>query len=618
MKGAIPEALYENTELEELHCDATGLAAVDVSNNPRLKLFSCSGNSLTALDLSANTELAELYCYGNGMTVLDLSANGQLVSIDCSKNNLVWLNIDNCGELIGLNCTNNNIARLNTGGCPKLVNFMHDDATEIVSYHVDNPLESGATLPSILTRKLNAVRAGVQYRVQLIASGTSPITWSVSKGKLPAGFSLSASGLLTGTAEKKLTGKFTVKAENSAGSDTADLTLSSFVAPEISTASLKDATTGKAYSFTIRTRTGTKPFRWSAEGLPNGLTINAKTGRISGKPSVSGTFSVTVTAENDAGTSAKTLKLNVKGVAPTLSGSFAKADLNQPYSSGLKVKGTEPIAWSIEGDLPEGLTFDIGTGIISGIPNSYGKKGVFKFTVTAENSAGRKSKKITFTVKGKQPTVTTTVLDDATQGASYSFTLQATGSTPITWTATGLPSGLDIDGTTGTISGTTNAAAKIYSVRVTAENIVGKKPKTLKLKVKAASDTRLPVFSAPDDSKEASSSPETGQETRRVPPENEALTEAGGYIIVGELGVISADEAGMYEFGIALNDDAPEGWKLIYMAGSDNPSDDDEIAEFYDETGEEIFTVPESRLITISIWLNPGTVYKPQILATRN
>ena len=69
----------------------------------------------------------------------------------------------------------------------------------------------------------------------------------------------------------------------------------------------------------------------------------------------------------------------------------------------------------------------------------------------------------------------------------------------------------------------------------------------------------------------------------------------------------------MYEFDVALSDDVPEGAELVYLANSDSPSDDDEIAEFYDAEGEPITAVPESRLITISVWLNPHTVYKPII-----
>ena len=86
-----------------------------------------------------------------------------------------------------------------------------------------------------------------------------------------------------------------------------------------------------------------------------------------------------------------------------------------------------------------------------------------------------------------------------------------------------------------------------------------------------------------------------------------------GYIIVAELGTISTDKSGMYEFDVVLSDEAPEGAELLYLANADEPSDDDEIAEFYDDTGTETSVIPESRNITVSIWLNKGTIYSPVI-----
>ncbi|MBQ6002727.1 MAG: hypothetical protein IJL18_07750, partial [Synergistaceae bacterium] len=86
-----------------------------------------------------------------------------------------------------------------------------------------------------------------------------------------------------------------------------------------------------------------------------------------------------------------------------------------------------------------------------------------------------------------------------------------------------------------------------------------------------------------------------------------------GYVIVAELGTVSRDEAGMYDFDVTLSDDVPAGAELMYIANSDLPSDDDEIAEFFDSTGNEITAVPKDRKISISIWLNPNTIYHPAI-----
>ncbi|MBQ3396591.1 MAG: hypothetical protein IJG55_09780, partial [Synergistaceae bacterium] len=86
-----------------------------------------------------------------------------------------------------------------------------------------------------------------------------------------------------------------------------------------------------------------------------------------------------------------------------------------------------------------------------------------------------------------------------------------------------------------------------------------------------------------------------------------------GYVTAVELGEVSCDLPGMYDFNVELPDHIAEGSELVYTANSDSPSEDDDIAEFYDDAGNEISVVPENRRITISIWLNPETIYNPVI-----
>src|SRR5438045_2944416 len=55
--------------------------------------------------------------------------------------------------------------------------------------------------------------------------------------------------------------------------------------------------------------TGDRPMNFSADALPPGLKIDAKTGRISGVVAKAGEFKVTVHAKNDKGDDAKPLKI---------------------------------------------------------------------------------------------------------------------------------------------------------------------------------------------------------------------------------------------------------------------------------------------------------------------
>src|SRR3954464_7802223 len=57
-------------------------------------------------------------------------------------------------------------------------------------------------------------------------------------------------------------------------------------------------------------------------------------------------------------------------------------------------------------------------------------------------------------------------------GTPFLYTVPATGQAPLTFAATGLPAGLALGASTGTISGTTPAAGT-YAVTLTASNAVG-------------------------------------------------------------------------------------------------------------------------------------------------
>ena len=88
-------------------------------------------------------------------------------------------------------------------------------------------------------------------------------------------------------------------------------------APSITTSSLPDGKVGEAYSQTL-TATGTTPIKWSISGgaLPDGLSLNKDTGKISGTPTADGTAKFTVKAENSVGSDTKELSITITKDAP--------------------------------------------------------------------------------------------------------------------------------------------------------------------------------------------------------------------------------------------------------------------------------------------------------------
>src|SRR5262249_94028 len=76
-------------------------------------------------------------------------------------------------------------------------------------------------------------------------------------------------------------------------------------------------------SFHEQIVTGTMADGYGASGLPPGLTVDPRTGLITGIPSTAGIFLVTLYATNVTGVAQRTLAFHVNLPVPTLSGDFA-------------------------------------------------------------------------------------------------------------------------------------------------------------------------------------------------------------------------------------------------------------------------------------------------------
>jgi PKD repeat protein len=95
------------------------------------------------------------------------------------------------------------------------------------------------TPPGITTTSpLPGALTGSVYTQTLAATGTAPITWSVTSGALPAGLSLASStGIISGTPTAAGIFTFTVSATNAGGSNSKSLSLTVNTPPGITTTS---------------------------------------------------------------------------------------------------------------------------------------------------------------------------------------------------------------------------------------------------------------------------------------------------------------------------------------------------------------------------------------------
>jgi type II secretory pathway component PulJ len=337
-----------------------------------------------------------------------------------------------------------------------------------------NPTPS-ITGPACCTLPASTVNRSYPGQAVTATGGTNPYAWSAAG--LQAGLTINAStGVISGTPTATGTSSVTVTMTDAAGATaTSTYSLTIHAAPSITTASLPNGEQGVAYSATVSAANGTTPYNWAASGLPAGLTINANSGLISGTPTASGTFSITVTVTDTAGATATRVYSVTIGAGPAISGPATlpawTANRAYPSTTVNATGGTTPYAWSATG-LPTGLSINAGSGVISGIPTA---TGTFSVTVKVTDTGGAVATQPYSLTINSGPVITTASLPAWTVNQPYPpTTMNSTGGTaPIAWSATGLPTGLSIEPATGVISGTPSVPATFPSVVVTLTDAVG-------------------------------------------------------------------------------------------------------------------------------------------------
>ena len=236
--------------------------------------------------------------------------------------------------------------------------------------------------------------------------------------------------------------------------------------------------------------------------------------------------------------------------------------------------------------------------------------------------AGSVSKNFTLTMNGVAPKIKGSLKTGKTF-QTYTAKFTASGTNPITWTLSGnLPAGLEFDSDSATISGTPQEPCKKLELILTASNKVKSVSKTLRLTI-SETKKRYANSSQPADNKDAETLTPFMQNDSKITSDYgydysrggiNALKISDGWKIIARLPEISVDFPGMYDFEIELSDDVQTDGEMIYIANSSEPSDDDEIAEFYDDTGMEVTKVPQSKKIILSVWLREGIIYAPVVV----
>ncbi|MGD0568938.1 MAG: putative Ig domain-containing protein [Candidatus Sulfotelmatobacter sp.] len=242
-------------------------------------------------------------------------------------------------------------------------------------------------------------------------------------------------------------------------------------------------TVGMAYNAVSAVSGGTPPyfFAVSSGSLPPGLVLNSTTGSVTGTPSVAGTYKFTLNVSsavrghdpitpdgistfpvNTYASSAASIVVSGKGVTLTIS----------PSSATLASQAYQQFSAKISGSADTAVTWSASAGTISstGVFTAPKVSAGTTVIITAKSTTSQAA--ATVTVNPLTPlAITTSAVAGAETGMTYSATLSATGGVaPYQWSlASGsLPSGIQLQATSGAISGlTTLAGSYPFTAKVT-------------------------------------------------------------------------------------------------------------------------------------------------------
>jgi len=314
------------------------------------------------------------------------------------------------------------------------------------------------------------------------SGGTAPYSYAVTAGALPAGLSLSSSGMLNGTPTAGGTYNFAITATDASfgtgpyvGSRAYTFTVNAALpgAPTIGTATAGNAQA--TVTFTAPASNGGSAITgYTVISSPGGITATGSSSPITVTGLTNGVaYTFTVTATNAAGTGAASATSNAVTAlqAPNANNSSTTVAANS---------SANPITLNITDGTASSVAIasaaSHGTAIASGTSISYtptaGYAGIDSFTYTATNATGTSSAAtVSITVSAPILSLSTSGLTDTTVESPYLATVTATGGTaPYGYRVISgaLATGLQLNSATGEISGTPSAIEQTnFSIEAT-------------------------------------------------------------------------------------------------------------------------------------------------------
>ena len=328
---------------------------------------------------------------------------------------------------------------------------------------------------------------GQQVYIKLVAN-SDHVKWAVTIGTLGSDATLDDTGLtldentgvISGTLAAARNGYLTLSAEDTQTGDSLSFWLytnyyNNSQKPVITTDSLPNGTAEQEYSQRLEFNgyhSGWVEWTVVSGNLPDGLTVGYYSGGggslIKGTPTTPGNYTFILQLRTVAGTTQKefTLVINDALIAPVFKEPNSTivlpyAVIGETYSydmhNYLENESTcsRPLTWYGVSYLPDGLSFNESTGVLSVAPTDSTPTALHYFTVHVRNDAGAASQSFKIQVY-RRPAITSTETElNLTAGVYYEWKPTYTGSG--NWSANGLPAGLKFSYGNGSIYGTPTA-----------------------------------------------------------------------------------------------------------------------------------------------------------------
>ncbi len=339
--------------------------------------------------------------------------------------------------------------------------------------------------PTITTAQVPQGQTLASYSAVLsVIGGVPPYNWDLVTGKLPSGLALNSfTGVISGVPSDDGQFDFTVQVrDSSAQRATKPLRLDigrNRARLRITTTSLPGTNLGQLYATTLTGTGGAGTYSWGITSgqMPHGLSLNASSGVVSGTPSQAGQFDFTVRLTDGSSpspqtaTQAFTIPVSASTLRITTTGLPAGQVGAQLQASVAATGGVQPYSWSISsGALPPGVSVNAPTGTISGVPSQAGQ---FNFVIQVTDSSSAKmqsSQALGISVTAAPLRITTSGLPAGQVSVPFQGSLTATGGAqPYTWSMVSgaLPTGLSLNTSTGTITGTpSQTGTSVFIVQV--------------------------------------------------------------------------------------------------------------------------------------------------------